>query len=104
MATEENKNTFRRYVEEVSNKGNLDVVDEIFGRYVSHQPDGRTEERRPEDVKRFIIEFRQAFPEFHLTVEDQIAEGDKVVTRWRASGTHQDDLSCFFACTKNDGF
>jgi len=44
MATEENKATFRRYVEEVSNKGNLDVVDEIFGRYVSHQPDGRTEE------------------------------------------------------------
>jgi predicted ester cyclase len=92
MATEENKNTFRRYVEEVSNKGKLDVVDEIFGRYVSHQPDGHTEERGPEDVKRFIGEFRQAFPDFHSTIEDQIAEGDKVVTRWRASGTHQGEF------------
>src|SRR5215210_3950857 len=68
------------------------AVDEIFGRYISHQPDGYTEERGPEDVKRFIGEFRQAFPDFHSTIEDQIAEGDKVVTRWRASGTHQGEF------------
>jgi steroid delta-isomerase-like uncharacterized protein len=92
MATEENKSTFRRYVEEVSNKGNLNVVDEIFDRYVSYQPDGRTEERGPEDVKRFIGEFRQAFPDFHTTIEDQIAEGDMVVTRWTARGTHQGEF------------
>src|SRR5918993_3012224 len=92
MAAEENKTTFRRYVEEVTNKGNLNVVDEIFGRYVSHQPDGHTEERGPEDVKRFIGEFRQAFPDFFSTIEDQIGEGDKVVTRWRASGTHQGEF------------
>ena len=47
MATEENKNTFRRYVEEVGNEGNLDLVDEIFARYVSHQPDGHAEEVAP---------------------------------------------------------
>ncbi len=89
MSEEENKAIFRRYVEEVGNKGNLELADEIFGRYISHQSDGRTEERGPEDVKRFIGEFRQAFPDFRTTIEYQVAEGDKVVTRWRASGTHQ---------------
>ena len=92
MSEEQNKATFRRYVEEVGNEGNLDLVDEIFGRYISHQSDGHTEERGPEDVKRFTGEFHQAFPDFRTVVEDQIAEGDKVVTRWRASGTHQGEF------------
>ena len=93
MATaDENKATFRRYVEEVGNKGNLDLVDEIFDRYVSHQSDGHTEERGPEDVKRFMGEFRQAFPDFHSTIEDQIAEEDKVVTRWTMRGTHRGEF------------
>ena len=56
--SEENKAIFRRYVEEVSNQGNLDLADEIFDRYVSHQSDGTTLERGPEDVKRFMGEFR----------------------------------------------
>jgi predicted ester cyclase len=92
VSEEQNKVTFRRYVEEVSNEGNLDLVDEIFDRYISHQSDGRTEERGPEDVKRFIGEFRQAFPDFRSTIEYQVAEGDMVVTRWRASGTHQGEF------------
>ena len=89
---EVNKAVFRRYVEEVANKGNLDLADEIFDRYISHQSDGRTEERGPEDVKRFIGEFRQAFPDFRTTIEYLVAEGDMVVTRWRASGTHQGEF------------
>lgn len=92
MSVEENKAIFRRYVEEVGNKGNLELADEIFDRYISHQSDGRTEERGPEDVKRFIGEFRQAFPDFRTTIEYQVAEGDMVVTRWRASGTHQGEF------------
>lgn len=92
MSAEENKAIFRRYVEEVSNEGNLELADEIFDRYTAHQSDGSTEERGPEDVKRFIGEFRQAFPDFRSVIEDQVAEGDKVVTRWRASGTHQGEF------------
>jgi predicted ester cyclase len=92
MSEEENKAIFRRYVEEVSNEGNLDLADEIFDSYISHQSDGRHEERGPEDVKRFIGEFRQAFPDFRSTIEYQVAEGDMVVTRWRASGTHQGEF------------
>jgi hypothetical protein len=45
---EENEAIFRRYLEEVFNQGNLQVADEIFDRYVSHQPDGSTLERGPE--------------------------------------------------------
>ena len=92
MSTEENKTTFRRYVEEVSNDGNLDVADEIFDRYLAHQSDGSVLERGPEDVKRFTGEFRGAFPDFHTTIEDMVAEGDKVVTRWRAGGTHRGEF------------
>ncbi len=92
MSAEENKAIFRRYVEEVGNQGKLDLVDEIFDRYVSHQPDGHALERGPEDVRQFIDEFHQAFPDFHSTIDDQIAEGDKVATRWTMRGTHQGEF------------
>ena len=86
---EENKAIFRRYVEEVFNQGRLQVADEIFDRYVSHQPDGSTLERGPEDVKRFVGEFSSAFPGLRLSIDDQIAGGDKVVNRITFRGTHQ---------------
>jgi serine phosphatase RsbU (regulator of sigma subunit) len=85
---EENKSSFRRYLEEVFNQGNLEVADEIFDHYVSHQPDGSTLERGPEDVKRFVGEFRSAFPDLRISADDQIADGDKVVTRVTLRGTH----------------
>jgi serine phosphatase RsbU (regulator of sigma subunit) len=89
VSAEENKAIFRRYVEEVQNQGNLEVADEIFGRYLSHQADGATLERGPEDVKRFTEEYRSAFPDFRISIDDQIAEGDKVVSRITLRGTHQ---------------
>jgi serine phosphatase RsbU (regulator of sigma subunit) len=85
---EENKAIFRRYIEEVPNQGNLEAVDEIFDRYLAHQPDGSTLERGPEDVKRFQSEFRSAFHNMSLSIDDQIAEGDKVMTRVTLRGTH----------------
>ncbi len=84
---EENKAVFKRYIEEVWNQSNLEVVDEIFDRYISHQPDGPTLERDPEDVKRFVGEFRTAFPDLRIHIEDQIAEGDKVVIRATLRGS-----------------
>jgi serine phosphatase RsbU (regulator of sigma subunit) len=85
---EENKATFRRYIEEVWNRTNLEVVDEIFDRYLSHQPDGPTLQRGPEDVKHFVSEFRAAFPDFRISIDDQIAEGDKVMVHATIRGTH----------------
>jgi predicted ester cyclase len=87
-SAEQNKAIFRRYVEEVQNQGNLKVADEIFGRYISHQADGATLERGPEDVKRFNEEYRSAFPDWRISIDDQIAEGDKVVSRVTLRGTH----------------
>jgi steroid delta-isomerase-like uncharacterized protein len=92
VSAEENKAIFRRYIEELSNQGNLELADEIFDRYLAHQPDGSVLERGPEDVKRFQAEFREAFRHFHATIEDQIAEGDKVVTRWTIRGTHEGEF------------
>jgi serine phosphatase RsbU (regulator of sigma subunit) len=86
---EENKATFRRYIEEVWNRTNLEVVDEIFDRYLAHQPDGPTLERGPEDVKHFVSEFRAAFPDFRIRIDDQIAEGDKVMVHATIRGTHE---------------
>ena len=89
MPAEENKAIFRRYVEEVPYQGNLEVADEIFGRYLAHQSDGSTLERGPEDVKRFTEEYRSAFPDWRISIDEQIAEGDKVVNRVTLRGTHQ---------------
>ena len=89
---EENKAVFRRYVEEVGNEGNLELAEEIFDRYQAHQADGSVLERGPEDVKRFMGEFREGFPDFHSTIEDMVAEGDKVATRWTMRGTHRGEF------------
>ena len=70
----------------------MELADEIFDRYLAHQPDGSVLERGPEDVKRFVGEFRSAFPDFHTTIEDQIAEDDKVATRWTMRGTHEGEF------------
>ena len=61
-------------------------------RYVAHQPDGSEEERGPEDVKQFLRQYREAFPDLEITIEEQIAEGDKVVTRWASRGIHQGEF------------
>src|SRR5918997_6603265 len=89
MSVEENKAIFRRYVEEIPNQGNMKVADEIFDRYISHQPDGSTLERDPEDVRRFHRGWRSAFPDLRISIEEQIAEGDKVVSHFTIRGTHQ---------------
>jgi serine phosphatase RsbU (regulator of sigma subunit) len=86
---EENKAIFRRYIEEVWNQGRLELADEIFDRYLAHQPDGPTLERGPEDVKRFVSEFRAAFPDLRINIDEQVAEGDKVMIRATFRGTHQ---------------
>jgi serine phosphatase RsbU (regulator of sigma subunit) len=89
---EENKAIFRRYLEEAWNQSNLEVIDEIFDSYISHQPNGSVHERGPQDVKRFVSEFRAAFPDLRLIMEEQIAEGDKVVSRGTIRGTHQGEF------------
>jgi predicted ester cyclase len=94
MSTEENKALARRELREIfASDGNLDAAEEIYApNYVSHQPAGDEDLRGPEAIKQFAAGVREAFPDLEITIEDQIAEGDKVVTRFRTRGTHQGEL------------
>lgn len=86
---DQNKQLDRRAIEEVWNRGNYDVVDELVADdFVGHSATPDQEIHGPEGVKQFYMALRMAFPDIHFTIEDQIAEGDKVVTRWRAQATH----------------
>jgi steroid delta-isomerase-like uncharacterized protein len=85
--SEQNKRLMRRGIEEVWNKGNLAVVDDLIaGDFVGHSPPD--EHHGPEGVKQYFAMLRAAFPDIHFTIEDQIAEDDRVVTRWTARATH----------------
>ena len=90
--TEENKAIARREYEEIWNQGKLDVADEILD--ASYAPRGLGVELPPgpEGFKPFVSMYRSAFPDIHFTIEDQIAEGDKVVLRWTARATHKGEL------------
>ncbi len=91
--SEENKILARRAFEEVFNAGNLDVVDEIVDPdHVHHDPAMPEDGYGLEHYKQFALMYRSAFPDLHIDIEDQIAEGDKVVSRWVARGTHEGDL------------
>jgi steroid delta-isomerase-like uncharacterized protein len=92
--SEQNKALARRAIEEVWNQGKLAVIDELTAaNAMFHDPSvpgGKF--TGPEGVKQFVQIYRGAFPDVRLTINDQIAEGDKVVTRWTATGTHKGEL------------
>jgi steroid delta-isomerase-like uncharacterized protein len=90
MSTEENKAVVRREFEEIFNQGgNLDAAEEIYAPdYVGHEPTFG-DVHGADGAKQFAADLRQAFPDLQSTIEDQLAEGDKVVTRFRTRGTHQ---------------
>ena len=89
--TEESKNLVRRMYEEVWNKGRLEVIDEICALgYVGIGPYG--DELGPESVKRGVASRRTAFPDIHVTIEDMIAEADKVIARLTFRGTHRGEF------------
>jgi steroid delta-isomerase-like uncharacterized protein len=92
--SEENRALVRRYFEEIWDKGNLDAIDELFTtNFVRHGPTGTEGEVRGlEGFKGLVSMYRSAFPDLRVPIEDLIAEGDRVVTRWRAHGTHQGEL------------
>ena len=92
--SEENEALVRRYFEEIWNKGNLEVIDELFTtNFVRHGPVGTEGEVRGlEGFKGLVSSYRSGLPDLRIPIEDLIAEGDKVVTRWTARGTHRGEL------------
>ena len=91
MSTEQNKMLARRLFEEVWNSKNLAVLDEMLApNFVFHNSVQTF--YGPEGFKQFATTYHTAFPEAHFTIEDTIAEGDTVVLRWTARGTHSGEL------------
>jgi predicted ester cyclase len=77
MTTEENKALVRREQEELWNHtGNLDAAQELFA------------PEQAEAARQEAADFRRGFPDVVSIIEDLIAEGDKVVARWRSRATH----------------
>lgn len=89
----ENKELIRRSVEAVWNGRNVDAVDDIVARdFIVHAPTPDKEIRGPEGIRQQFGMLRAAFPDLEFKIEDQVAEGDRVVTRWTATGTHQGEF------------
>ena len=95
MSTEQNKTTAGRWFRDIIMQGQLAVADEIFAAtHIIHDPhappsgwpDG------PEGLKMVASVFGGGFSDWDITLDDQIAEGDKVATRWIASATHTGSL------------
>ena len=93
MSTEQNKALVRQMVEEVFNRGNISLADKFLA------PDFVEREELPpgvprgrEGVKQLTTMFRSAFPDFKATIDDLIAEGDKVVIRQTWTGTHKGEF------------
>jgi len=92
VSVEENKTLIRRFIEEVWHKGNMIFVDKNFAtNYIDHHPAFVGLPQR-EGFKQLVTMYRIAFPDLHFTFEDIVAEGDKVVVRWTARGTHKGPL------------
>lgn len=90
--SEENKATVRRLIEEVWTKGNLSLVDELIAaKAVLYDPQSPPV-HGTEGFKQYVSMYRSAFPDLHFTIDDLIAEGEKVVCRWTGSGTQTGDL------------
>ncbi|MCP5098373.1 MAG: ester cyclase [Chloroflexi bacterium] len=90
MLLEKNKAVVRRFVDEVQNKHKLDVLDEVFSPDMVDHSHITSPPNRDGTKQMFAMMF-SAFPDFTATIQDQVAEGDKVVTRKTFTGTHQGD-------------
>ena len=92
--SEQNKALARRSIEEIWNQGKLAVIDQLVASDATFHdpsvPGGKF--TGPQGMKQFVQIYLGAFPDVRLTINDQIAEGEEVVTRWTATGTHSGEL------------
>ena len=92
MSAEESKAIMRRYFG-VFEQGNIELLDELLAPdYINHSPATPDLPTGPEGVKAVVSMFRSAMPDLRVVIEDMIAEGDKVATRYTLEGTHEGEL------------
>lgn len=107
MPEQDNKALIRRYFEEVRNLRHGGVASEIFAPdVVVHvdTPAGSEAIRGVSAIRQTLTAYLRAFPDLRFTIEDQLAEGDRVATRWQARGTHQGELMGVAATSKSVAF
>jgi steroid delta-isomerase-like uncharacterized protein len=93
MSTEQNKASAHQFIEEVLNQGNMSRINDLLAPdFVEHEelPPGVPRDR--EGVTLLMTMLRSAFPDFKATIDDMIAEGDKVVVRMTWTGTQQGEF------------
>jgi steroid delta-isomerase-like uncharacterized protein len=104
MANEEHKAIVRRYYDEIWNKGDVAVIDELMAPEYQNidpaTPNGGIVHGR-EGMRQLVEGYRATFPDIHFAISDQFAEGDIVVSRWVASGTMRGPLNGFPATGRN---
>ena len=93
MSAEQNKAVVRRFIEEVFNQGNTEVAEEVLAPgYAHHDPATADLGSGVEGLEKMVGFYREAFPDFEIRVDDQIATDDRVVERWTGRGTHRGTL------------
>jgi steroid delta-isomerase-like uncharacterized protein len=93
VSTEDNKALVRRWFEELFNDAKLDVADEIVTPdHVSHDTSTPEHPPGPEGERQLVNLVRGAFSDGRITIEDLVAEGDRVAVRWTFRGTHRGDF------------
>jgi steroid delta-isomerase-like uncharacterized protein len=88
--SEANKTVIRRLIDDFWNKQNFSIVDELCTPEMIYQNDGAS--LRRQEVKTLFVQIRTAFPDMRISIDDLVAEGDKVAVRWTSDGTHQGEL------------
>jgi steroid delta-isomerase-like uncharacterized protein len=92
VSIQENKAVVRRFIEELLSADNFSVADEILAPDFRFYFAGSPEPMDLERYKAFLVMRRAAFPDRRFTVEDMVAEGDKVSARFTMRGTHQGEF------------
>ncbi len=92
ISAEQNKAVVRRFFEEAVNKGNLNVLDQVIADDFLDRNVPPGTPAGPEGVKQFLRMVRTAFPDLHVSIDDMLAEGEKVVARLTVRGTHKGEL------------
>jgi predicted ester cyclase len=88
VGTEENKAAQRRIIDEVINRKDLDLADELFSEGHTLYPESSGVGRGPEGMKQAFAGLHEEFPDIHVEIEDILAEGDMVAVRLTFRGTH----------------
>jgi steroid delta-isomerase-like uncharacterized protein len=87
---QQNKAIYRRFIQKVFNEGQLNNLDEFLSQaYVVHDAPPGTPPRGTDAIKHIVTMFRTAFPDLDITIDELVAEGDKVCARATTRGTHQ---------------